>query len=65
MPTINPKATNKITKWRIIINKSISNIKWDNETTQLIQKKAEKEGSKEKIGWIENNKIIDKIKPYQ
>lgn len=65
MPTINPKATNKITKWRIIINKSINNIKWDNETTQLIQKKAEKEGSKEKIGWIENNKIIDKIKPYQ
>lgn len=65
MPTINPKATNKITKWKIIINKSINNIKWDNETTQLIQKKAEKEGSKEKIGWIENNKIIDKIKPYQ
>lgn len=56
---MNPKATNKKTKQRILAKKPTKEIRW---TKKITQKEAEKEvkGNKEHMGLTENsNKMIN------
>lgn len=48
MSTIKSEATTKITKHRVTVNKTTNNIKWNDETTQWIQKAAKKEEKQRK-----------------